>query len=67
MPILGCVLVAASCSTHIASEAAPTFLGRSVQYQLTTSGHTYGVDAAITSAGAGNVKLDIKVDDQPKH
>jgi hypothetical protein len=65
-PFLGCVLVVASCPTHIASEAAPALLGRSVQYQLTNTGQTYGVDVAVTSAGARNVKLDIKVDDQPK-
>ena len=29
MPFLGCVLVVASCSTHIASEAAPALLVRS--------------------------------------
>jgi hypothetical protein len=65
-PFLGCVLVVASCSTHIASGVAPALLVHSAQYELADAGQTYAVDVAVTSVDARNVKIDIKVDDQPK-
>jgi len=66
MPFLGCVLVVASCSTHIASEAHRLFSCVRLQYELADAGQTYGVNVAVTSVDARNVKFDIKVDDQPK-
>ena len=66
MPFLGCVLVVASCSAHIASETAPALLGVRLQYELADAGQTYGVNVAVTSVDARNLKFDIKVDDQPK-
>ena len=33
---------------------------------LADAGQTYGVNVAVTSVDARNVKFDIKVDDQPK-
>ena len=35
-------------------------------YELADAGQTYGVNVAVTSVDARNVKFDIKVDDQPK-
>lgn len=67
MPFLGCVLVVASCSAHIASETAHRlFSCVRLQYELADAGQTYGVNVAVTSVDARNVKFDIKVDDQPK-
>ena len=37
-----------------------------LQYELADAGQTYGVNVAVTSVDARNVKFDIKVDDQPK-
>ena len=37
-----------------------------LQYNPADAGQTYGVNVAVTSVDAGNVKFDIKVDDQPK-
>jgi len=37
-----------------------------IQYELADAGQTYGVNVAVTSVDARNVKFDIKVDDQPK-
>ena len=37
-----------------------------VQYELADAGQTYGVNVAVTSVDARNVKFDIKVADQPK-
>ena len=61
-----CVLVVASCSAHIASETAPALLVRSASFELADAGQTYGVNVAVTSVDARNVKFDIKVDDQPR-
>jgi hypothetical protein len=66
MPFLGCVLVVASCSAHIASEPAPALLVRSASIRTGGAGQTYGVYVAVTSVDARNVKFDITVDDQPK-
>jgi hypothetical protein len=66
MPFPGCVLVVASCSAHIVSETAPDLLAHSASYELADAGQTYGVNVAVTSVDACNVKFDIKVDDQPK-
>lgn len=66
MPFLGCVLVVASCSTHIASEAAPALLVRSGSIRTRGCRSDYGVNVAVTSVDPRNVKFDIKVDDQPK-
>ena len=66
MPFLGCVLVVASCSTHIASEAAPALLLCSASIRTGGAGQAYGVNVAVTSVDARNVQFDIKVDDQLK-
>jgi hypothetical protein len=66
MPFLGCVLVVASCSAHIASGPHRLFSCVRLQYELADAGQTYGVNVAVTSVDARNVKFDIKVDDQPK-
>ena len=44
----------------------PHRLFSGVQYELTDAGQTYGVNVAVTSVDARNVKFEIKVDDQPK-
>jgi hypothetical protein len=59
MPFLGCVLVVASCSTHIASEGRTGSSCVRVQYEFTDAGQTYGVNVAVTSVDACNVKFDI--------
>ena len=66
MPFLGWVLVVASGSAHIASETHRLFSCVRLQYELADAGQTYGVNVAVTSVDARNVKFDIKVDDQPK-
>ena len=66
MPFLGCVLVAASCSTHMRPRPHRLFSCVRVQYELADAGQTYGVNVAVTSVDPRNVKFDIKVDDQPK-
>src|SRR3954471_2743864 len=66
MPFLGCVLVVASCSAHIASETARAPLVRSASIRTGGCGRIYGVNVAVTSVRARNVKFDITVDDQPK-
>jgi predicted thioesterase len=40
--------------------------GATLQCELTDSGQTYGVNVTVTDVDAGDVKFDIKVDDQPK-
>jgi hypothetical protein len=42
------------------------FLCVRLQYELADAGQTYGVNVAVTSVDARNVRFDIKVDDQPK-
>ena len=67
MPFLGCVLVVASCSAHIASATAPDLLVRPAS--IRSGGCRSGlrrVNVAVTGVDARNVKFDIKVDDQPK-
>lgn len=66
MPFLGCVLMVASRSTHIASESHRLFSCVRLQYELADAGQTYRVNVTVTSVDARNVKFDIKVDDQPK-
>ena len=40
--------------------------GATIQCELTDAGQTYGVNVAVTSVDARNVKFDIKADDQSK-
>ena len=65
MPFRGWVLVVASCSAHIASETR-LFSCVRLQCELADARQTYGVNVAVTSVDARNVKFDITVDDQPK-
>jgi len=37
-----------------------------LQYELADAGQAYGVNVAVTSVDARNVKFDITLDDQPK-
>jgi len=57
MPFLGCVLV---------PRPHRLFSCVRLQCALADAGQTYGVNVAVTSVDARNVKFDIKVDDQPK-
>jgi hypothetical protein len=41
--------------------------GATLRCELTDSGQTYGVNLTVTGVDAGDVKFDIKVDDQPEH
>ena len=66
MPFLGCVLVVASCSDTLRPRPHRLFLCVRLQYELADASQTYGVNVAVTSVDARNVKFDIKVDDQPK-
>jgi len=66
MPFLGCVLVVASCSAHIASETAAALLVRSASIRTGGAGQAYGLNVAVSSVEARNVEFDIKVGDQPK-
>ena len=43
-----------------------SLLVRSASRELADAGQTYGVNVAVTSVDARNVKFDGKVDDQPK-
>ena len=42
------------------------FLGVRLRCELADAGQSYGVNVAVISVGARNVRFDIKVDDQPK-
>ena len=57
LPFLGCVLV---------PRPHRLFSCVRLQCALADAGQTYGVNVAVTSVDARNVKFDIKVDDQPK-
>ena len=57
MPFLGCVLL---------PRPHRLFSCVRLQCALADAGQTYGVNVAVTSVDARNVKFDIKVDDQPK-
>ena len=52
--------------THCVRDRTGLFSCVRLQYELADAGQTYGVNVAVTSVDARNVKFDIKVDDQPK-
>ena len=66
MPFLGCVLVSLRVRHTLRPRPHRLFLCVRLQYELADAGQTYGVNVAVTSVDARNVKFDIKVDDQPK-
>ncbi|MGA8331914.1 MAG: hypothetical protein WB777_21855 [Mycobacterium sp.] len=66
MPFLGCVLVVLRVRHTLRPRPHRLFSCVRVQYELADAGQTYGVNVAVTSVDARNVKFDVKVDDQPK-
>ena len=66
MPFLGCVLGSLRVRHTLRPRPHRLFSCVRLQYELADAGQTYGVNVAVTSVDARNVKFDIKVDDQPK-